>query len=175
LINQGRKNKIKEEKQTNLLTRLLIFLIVFSFFSCDQNRVFDKYKTIPNQWNRDSLIKFDVDLKAGSYNTFINVRTDKNYQFNNLFLILTLRDSTKAVMKDTLEYKMADSKGKLLGKKFLNTFHNNLIHKESINFESGKYTISIQHAMRKINQIDGLKSLDGIINIGYRIEKETEK
>jgi hypothetical protein len=32
--------------------------------------------------------------------------------------------------------------------------------------------ISIQHAMRKINQINGLKLLDGIINIGYRIEKE---
>ena len=57
----------------------------------------------------------------------------------------------------------------------LNTFHNELIHKESVKFESGKYLISIQHAMRKINQINGLKLLDGIINIGYRIEKKKEK
>ena len=79
------------------------------------------------------------------------------------------------ILKDTLEYKMADSKGMLLGNRLLNTFENKLWHKKSMIFEKGKYTVSIQHAMRKINQINGLKSLGGIINIGYRIEKETEK
>ena len=75
-------------------------------------------------------------------------------------------------MKDTLEYKMANSDGKLLGKKFLNTYENKLVHKESAKFENGKYLVTIQHAMRKINKVSGLKLLDGIINIGYRIEKE---
>ena len=87
-------------------------------------------------------------------------------------MIVTVHDSVKIIMKDTLEYKMANSNGKLLGKKFLNTFQNKLVHKESTKFESGKYLVTIQHAMRKINQINGLKLLDGIINIGYRIEKE---
>ena len=155
-----------------MLTRGLIALIMFSFFSCDQDRVFDKYETIPNQWDKDSLIMFEFDLKSSSYNSFINVRTDQSYKFNNLFLIITIQDSLKTIMIDTLEYKMADSNGKLLGRKVLNTFHNELIHKESTKFERGKYLISIQHAMRKINQINGLKLLDGIINIGYRIEKE---
>ena len=147
-------------------------LITFSFFSCGQDEIFDNYKTIPNQWDKDSLIVFEVDLKSSSYNTFINVRTDQSYRFNNLFLIVTVHDSVKIIMKDTLEYKMANSNGKLLGKKFLNTFQNKLVHKESAKFESGKYLFTIQHAMRKINQINGLKLLDGIINIGYRIEKE---
>ena len=158
-----------------MLTRGVILLIFFGFFSCDQNRLFDKYQTIPNQWDKDSLINFDFDLEADTYNTFINVRTDKTYKFNNLFLIVTVSDSTQTVIKDTLEYKMADSKGMLLGKQFLNTYENKLWHKENLVFEKGKYTISIQHAMRKINQIDGLKLLDGIINIGYRIEKDREK
>ena len=155
-----------------MLIRALIVLITFSFFSCGQDRIFDNYKTIPNQWDKDSLIIFEVDLKSRSYNTFINVRTDKSYKFNNLFLIVTVQDSVKIIMKDTLEYKMANFEGKLLGKKFLNTFQNKLVHKESAKFETGKYLITIQHAMRKINQINGLKLLDGIINIGYRIEKE---
>ena len=158
-----------------MLTRGVILLIFFGFFSCDQNRLFDKYQTIPNQWDKDSLINFDFDLEADTYNTFINVRTDKTYKFNNLFLIVTVSDSIKIIIKDTLEYKMADSKGALLGDRLINTFENKLWHKERMVFEKGKYTISIQHAMRKINQIDGLKLLDGIINIGYRIEKETEK
>ncbi len=155
-----------------MLIRALIVLITFSFFSCGQDEIFDNYKTIPNQWDKDSLIVFEVDLKSSSYNTFINVRTDQSYRFNNLFLIVTVQDSVKTIMKDTLEYKMANSNGKLLGKKFLKTFQNKLVHKESTKFESGKYLVTIQHAMRKINQINGLKLLDGIINIGYRIEKE---
>ena len=155
-----------------MLIRGLIILITLSFFSCTQDRIFDNYKTIQNQWDKDSLIIFEVDLKSSSYNTFINVRTDQSYRFNNLFLIVTVEDSLKTIMKDTLEYKMANSNGKLLGKKFLNTFQNKLVHKESTKFESGKYLVTIQHAMRKINQINGLKLLDGIINIGYRIEKE---
>lgn len=155
-----------------MLIRGLIVLITFSFFSCGQDRIFDNYKTIQNQWDKDSLIIFEVDLKSSSYNTFINVRTDQSYRFNNLFLIVTVQDSVKTIMKDTLHYKMANSDGKLLGNKFLNTFENKLVHKESIKFESGKYLVTIQHAMRKINQIKGLKLLDGILNIGYRIEKE---
>jgi gliding motility-associated lipoprotein GldH len=155
-----------------MLIRALIVLITFNFFSCGQDEIFDNYKTIPNQWDKDSLVVFEVDLKSSSYNTFINVRTDQSYRFNNLFLIVTVQDSVKTIMKDTLEYKMANSNGKLLGKKFLNTFQNKLVHKESAKFESGKYLFTIQHAMRKINQINGLKLLDGIINIGYRIEKE---
>lgn len=155
-----------------MLIRGLIVLITLSFFSCDQDRIFDNYTTIQNQWDKDSLIIFEVDLKSSPYNTFINVRTDQSYRFNNLFLIVTVEDSVKTIMKDTLEYKMANSNGKLLGKKFLNTFQNKLVHKESTKFESGKYLVTIQHAMRKINHINGLKLLDGIINIGYRIEKE---
>ena len=155
-----------------MLIRGLIVLITLSFFSCSQDRIFDNYKTIQNQWDKDSLIIFEVDLKSSSYNTFINVRTDQSYRFNNLFLIVSVEDSVKTIIKDTLEYKMANSNGKLLGKKFLNTFQNKLVHKESTKFESGKYLVTIQHAMRKINQINGLKLLDGIINIGYRIEKE---
>ena len=155
-----------------MLIRVLIVLIAFSFFSCGQDEIFDNYKTIPNQWDKDSLIVFEVDLKPSSYNTFINVRTNQSYRFNNLFLIVTVQDSVKTIMKDTLQYKMANSNGKLLGKKFLNTFQNKLVHKENAKFESGKYLVTIQHAMRKINQINGLKLLEGIINIGYRIEKE---
>lgn len=155
-----------------MLTRVLIVLIIFSFLSCGQDRIFDSYKTIPNQWDKDSLIMFEFDLKSSSYNSFINVRTDQSYMFNNLFLIITVHDSIKIIMKDTLEYKMANSDGKLLGKKFLNTYENKLVHKESAKFENGKYLVTIQHAMRKINKVSGLKLLDGIINIGYRIEKE---
>ena len=155
-----------------MLIRALIVLITFSFLSCSQDEIFDNYKNIPNQWNNDSLIVFEFDLKSSSYNTFINVRTEQSYRFNNLFLIVTVHDSTKIIMKDTLEYKMANSNGKLLGKKFLNTFQNKLVHKESAKFENGKYLVTIQHAMRKINKVSGLKLLDGIINIGYRIEKE---
>ena len=68
-----------------MLSRVLILLILFGFFSCDQNRVFDKYQSIPNQWSKDSLVKFEFDLKANSYNTFINIRTDKTISLITYF------------------------------------------------------------------------------------------
>ena len=32
--------------------------LTFIFVSCDSNRVFDEYKSLPNQWNKDNLITF---------------------------------------------------------------------------------------------------------------------
>jgi hypothetical protein len=60
---------------------------------------------------------------------------------------------------------MANKNGKLLGKKLLNTYNSKLWHKEDLKLKKGSYTVSIKHAMRKINQINGISKLEGITNI----------
>jgi len=46
-----------------------------------------------------------------------------------------------------------------------------LIHKEKIELEKNKkYYVSVEHAMRVINKVSGLKSLDGVVDVGYKIE-----
>jgi gliding motility-associated lipoprotein GldH len=83
------------------------------------------------------------------------------------------------ILKDTLEYKMADPDGKLLGTGFTDVKENKLWYKgfeRPFMFnESGEYKIKIQHAMRQNGQVNGIENLVGITDIGFRIEKPETK
>ena len=75
-------------------------------------------------------------------------------------------------IKDTLEYRMADPNGKLLGTGITGVKENKLWYKEQVVFkEAGEYTVNIQHAMRENGKVNGVIELDGITDVGFRIEK----
>jgi gliding motility-associated lipoprotein GldH len=153
--------------------RFKILLITsFFVFSCESNIEYIQYNSIENQWDKDSIQNFVFELAdTKKYNTYINLRINKDYPFSNIFLITTLKDSLSVLSKDTLNFKIADKSGKFLGKKRVNIIENSLIHKEKIELEKNKkYSVSIQHAMRVINKVSGLKSLDGVVDVGYKIE-----
>jgi gliding motility-associated lipoprotein GldH len=149
--------------------------------SCDSNRVFDEYKSVPNQWHKDSIISFNVipPDSINSYNLFVNLRNTNEYKYNNLFLIVEIDYPNGKILKDTLEYKMADPNGKLLGTGFTDVKENKLWYKGFVKpfifNESGEYKIKIQHAMRQNGQVNGIENLVGITDIGFRIEKPETK
>ena len=149
-------------------------LLVTSFFifSCESNIEYIQYNSIQNQWDKDSIQNFVFELAdTKKYNTYINLRINKDYPFSNIFLITTLMDSLSVLSKDTLNFKIADKSGKFLGKKRVNIIENSLIHKEKIELEKNKkYSVSVEHAMRIINKVSGLKRLDGVVDVGYKIE-----
>jgi len=73
--------------------------------------------------------------------------------------------------KDTLEYKMAEPSGKLLGTGYTDIKENKLWYKEGFVFnETGIYTVKIQQAMRERGKVKGVENLDGITDVGFRIE-----
>jgi gliding motility-associated lipoprotein GldH len=155
-----------------------VVLIGFVFVcSCDSNRVFDEYKSVPNQWHKDSIISFNVipPDSTSNYNLFVNLRNTNEYKYNNLFLIVEIDYPNGKIQKDTLEYKMADPNGKLLGTGFTDVKENKLWYKGFVKpfifNESGGYKIKIQHAMRQNGQVNGIENLEGITDIGFRIEK----
>jgi len=152
---------------------LFISLIAILFIACDSNRVFDDYKSLPNQWNKDSVLTFKLEnidtLK--SYNLFINVRNNSDFEYSNLFLISEIQFPEGKVITDTLEYQMAEPNGEWLGTGFGDVKESKLWYKERVRFpESGEYQVSIQHAMRKNGSEKGLENLNGITEIGFRIE-----
>lgn len=159
----------------NSFWTVLIGCVFFS--SCDSNRVFDEYKSVPNQWHKDSIISFNVipPDSTNNYNLFVNLRNTNEYKYNNLFLIVEIDYPNGKILKDTLEYKMADPNGKLLGTGFTDVKENKLWYKgfdkPFIFNESGEYKIKIQHAMRQNGQVNGIENLEGITDIGFRIEK----
>ena len=153
---------------------LLILLLAFVFASCDSDRVFDDYKSLPNQWNKDSILTFNLENidTLQSYNLFINVRNNNDFEYSNLFLISEIQFPQGKVITDTLEYEMAAPNGKWLGTGFGDVKENKLWYKENVQFpESGKYKVSIKHAMRKNGSEQGIENLKGITEIGFRIEK----
>lgn len=154
-----------------------LLLFIFSFIglvSCDSNRVFDTYKPVPNRWHKDSIVSFKVNPpdSTNAYNLFVNLRNTNAYKYNNLFLIVEMVFPHGKTIKDTLEYKMAEPSGKLLGTGYTDVKENKLWYKEEVVFkEVGVYMVNIQHAMRENGKVNGVVELEGITDIGFRVEK----
>ena len=152
---------------------ILCCLFVFCLVSCDANRIFDEYVSVPNSWNKDEVVEFKVSPPdtINAYDIFVNIRNSNEYKYNNLFLLVELSHPNGKVKKDTLEYRMTTPEGEFLGSGFTDVKENKLWYKQGQVFnESGIYTFKIQHAMRENGNVDGIINLEGIIDIGLRIE-----
>jgi gliding motility-associated lipoprotein GldH len=151
----------------------LLLLVAILFFSCDKKRVFDEYKSVGSAWHKDSIVSFDLpELDTNKrYDLFVTLRDNNNYPFNNLFLIVALETPNGFTKVDTLEYQMASPDGTLLGDGFTDIKESKLFYKENVRFR-GKYKIHIKQAVRETGKIPGVTSLDGITDVGFRIEKK---
>ena len=148
----------------------LIVIILFS--SCDEKRVFDEYRSV-NGWQKDSLISFKLNELDSTkvYDLFINIRNNSDYPYSNLFLITEIKFPEGKVVSDTLEYEMTKPNGEFLGEGYGDVKENKLWYKEKVKFEeSGNYQVTIQQAMRKNGEVEGIEELEGITDVGFRIE-----
>ena len=154
---------------------VVIILAIF-LSSCDSNQVFDEYKSVSNEWQKDTVMSFKINPPDSikPYNLFVNIRNTNSYKFNNLFLIVEMVYPHGKTIKDTLEYQMAKPNGELLGQGFTDIKENKLWYKgydkPFIFEEKGEYNIKIQHAMRNNGDINGVDKLEGITDVGFRIE-----
>ena len=160
-------------RKTILTNSFLVFGIALTFISCDKTQIFDEYHSFQNGWDKKNSVvfTFDQEISKKPNNMFINIRTNNDYEFNNLFLITKLEQPSGLTKVDTLEYEMADSDGNMLGVGFSDIKESKLWYKENVKFpEKGKYKISISQAVRKTGKVKGVEKLKGITEIGFRIE-----
>lgn len=152
---------------------VIIFLTLL-VASCDQNRVFDQYHKLDGSWAKKDTIQFSFEQKdtINPYNLFLNIRNNNEYPFNNLFVIVRLTNPENETKVDTLEYQMTNPDGSLMGQGFSDVKESKLWYQENFIFnQAGKYNIDIVHALRETNQINGLESVNGVTEVGFRIEK----
>jgi gliding motility-associated lipoprotein GldH len=149
----------------------LLILVVILFFSCDKKRVFDEYKSVGRAWHKDSIVTFNLpELDSTKrYNLFVTLRDNNNYPFNNLFLIVGIEMPNGFTKVDTLEYQMANPDGSLMGDGFSDIKENKLFYKENVRFR-GKYKVNIKQAVRENGKVPGVTALEGITEVGFRIE-----
>jgi len=150
---------------------LILLSIIFS--SCTNNIVFEKTVDINKEgWHKDSIVqmKFKPEVNQ-AYDIFFLIRNDNDYPYSNLFLIADIEDRNTKIA-DTLEYEMADKKGKWLGSGIWDLKESKLIYKSNFIFnDTLTKTFNIQQADRKSGQVTGDALLEGINTVGIVIEK----
>ncbi len=150
------------------------FFVMVLFISCDSNTVFSESKSLSGVWNKNETIAFSLPQldSLKKYNLFVNLRNTNDYRFNNIFLIVSMDFPHGKTITDTLEYKMANPDGTWLGTGIGNIKENKLWYKENVSFlEKGIYKLRISHAVRNNGNVEGVKNLEGITDIGFSIEE----
>ena len=156
---------------TKGINRYLFVLILTSFIllsACNSNVVYtDSQPMAAKTWELMNVSSFKVPINdtINSNNVSFTIRTGSSYPFRNIYLFVSTTSPDNKTITDTLEYYLADEKGKWYGKGFGDIHELNLPYKSNVFFPlKGTYLFKIQHGMR----IEDLKS---VYDFGLKIEK----
>lgn len=147
---------------------LIILFIPIMLCSCDRYGVFDSSINIKDEvWNADSVASFRTTITdtLSAHNIYINIRNSTSYPNSNLFLFVTTTSPSEAVLRDTLEVRLANQRGNWLGRGFGRIRDNQVLYKRNVKIpQPGEYTFQVQHGMRSLN-------LEGMVSVGIRVER----
>ncbi|AUC74799.1 gliding motility lipoprotein GldH [Olleya sp. Bg11-27] len=156
------------------VSKITFILLLVLVTSCDNKVVFDEYKSVSTAWNKEDVVQFKINApdSISPYNLFVNVRNTNAYKYSNLYLIVEMNFPHGKIVTDTLQYNMTEKNGAWLGEGLSAVKDNKLWYKEGVVFnESGTYNVKIQHAMRGSGEVNGVVNLEGLTDVGFRIEK----
>jgi gliding motility-associated lipoprotein GldH len=118
-------------------------------------------------WKLMDMASFNVPITDTLHgnNVFFTIRNGSSYPFRNIYLFASTTSPDGKKITDTLQYNLADEKGKWYGRGFGDIHELNLPYKSNVFFPlKGTYVFKIQHGMRTEN-------LNGVYDFGLRIEK----
>ena len=147
---------------------LLSFAIVALFSSCNSNVSFTDSVSMPSEeWTLENAPNFEAGISdtISFQNISFILRTGSSYPYKNIYLFVTTTSPAGKTISDTLQYMLADDRGKWHGKGFGDIHELKLPFKQGVYFPSkGIYSFKIRHGMRA-------ETLKGVYDIGIRIEK----
>lgn len=144
-----------------MLRILAVFIVLLSFYSCQNGDDTILVKDINSQWDKKNIQNFDFDINdfQNQKNIIFIVRNNNDYPYSNLRLIATIERDKKVIAKDTLNYVLAKPNGEWIGTGFGDTKETLFQYKIDYKFpENGKYSIKINQAMRR-NVLHGIEDL----------------
>lgn len=135
--------------------------------SCRHDIVYSHFTPIASEkWHTDSVVHLDYTIsdKECSYRVVVYVRHTERYPYQNMWLFLN-----NGMQSDTIEFYLADDRGKWLGDKHHGFIEMPVLIEENYHFsDTGTYYMEIQHGMR-----DSL--LRGVSDVGMEIICNGEK
>lgn len=152
----------------NRYTFLIFVFLPFLLSSCNSNVLYtDSISMADEEWTLDNVATFEPEITdtVSNNNISFTLRTGTAYPFRNIFLFVSTTSPSGKTITDTLQYMLADEKGKWYGKGFGDVHELSLPFKNGVYFPiKGVYTIQVRHGMRS-------EILKGVYDIGIRIEK----
>ena len=147
---------------------LSLLFPVLLLSGCGKNVIYTDSMTFPSEiWKLDKIAEFSpvISDTSASQNIYFTIRTGSSYPFRNIWLFVNTVSPSGKSITDTLQYMLADEKGKWFGKGFGDVRELNLPFRASVFFpEKGIYKFSIRHGMR-------IEDLKGVYDLGLRIER----
>ncbi len=153
---------------------LVGFVVMILTAGCTSDVVLSDTKAISGLWDKNSPVRFEFEQldSLTTYNMFLTLRHTNAYKFNNIYLITALRYPQGKTITDTLEFRLAQPDGQWIGQGLGSVKEMKLWYQEGIQFsEEGNYNIIITHAVRNNGDVEGVKLLEGISDVGFTIEK----
>jgi gliding motility-associated lipoprotein GldH len=155
-------------KGINKFSFIFILTFLFLLSACNSKVVYTNSQAMAEEtWKLMDITAFKVPITDTLYsnNVFFTIRNGSSYPFRNIYLFVTTISPDGKKITDTLQYNLADEKGKWYGKGFGDIHELNLPYKSNVYFPlKGTYEFKIQHGMR-------VENLKGVYDFGLRIEK----
>ncbi|MFV0375756.1 MAG: gliding motility lipoprotein GldH [Mangrovibacterium sp.] len=137
--------------------------------SCLSKSKYESYHTLESiGWHKDSVLVFQVAFTDSQtpYKLYLNIRNRGTYEFSNIWLFINIESPDGQLLKDTVEFTLADQAGRWTGSGIGDLFDNKMLYKSNVYFPTpGEYKFSIQQGMRA-------KRLEGIHDVGILIDKQ---
>jgi gliding motility-associated lipoprotein GldH len=147
---------------------LFYVTVIMLFCGCNRNAVFTDSVSMPGkEWKLENAPTFTPEIAdtISNNNISFTIRTGTSFPFRNIYLFVSTTSPAGKTITDTLQYMIADEKGKWYGKGIGDIHELKLPFKSNIYFPvKGIYTFRIRHGMRS-------ESLKGVYDFGIRIEK----
>jgi gliding motility-associated lipoprotein GldH len=149
----------------------LFLLLLGSVFSCDNNRVYEANVEFKDRsWKVIEEPRFDFNISdtSSTYNIYYNVRNSLDYPNSRIFVTWHLYDSSgrELVKKLVFNHLFDEKTGRPLGDSGLGDLYDHRFPiLEKYSFSSpGKFSF-------KLDQFSRQDTLQGIIAVGVRVEK----
>ena len=155
------------------LFKFVALSVVMAFTACSTTDFFNEYKSFPDGWKKSEPTVFDFESldTITKHDAYINIRTKSDYPYSNLFLIVKMFPPEGVATVDTLQYQMANADGTMLGTGFTDVKEHKLVWRKKLALKKqGVYTVELNHAMRKLNEVKGDQNLHGVTEVGLQLQ-----
>lgn len=138
------------------------------FAACGQKDFFVRNVPIEKHvWPAGHFYRFEVPVgdTVSSYNIYLQIRNDGRYEYSNLWLFIRTSSPTGAILRDTVDCRLADDQGRWQGRGSGGRFSLEIPLRYRVRFPTaGTYIFEIDQGMREME-------LKYVTDLGLRIEK----